>query len=348
MTNVDDKLKDLPSGEVPGKTGDVKYDVLANEIRQLKSKGRRQAMALFLTLAGGVAYLAKDTVEGAALSRLDSAMDGIEEADAVKLDKIEADLISTSDKATATSLASRAKIEAAASQEAIDFAAMHETYIENIVEESKEKVVDLQSEDASRTADLILKKEVEIAAIVKKYADLESKIHEEIAGKITEVKVQSSLDLIEIENTPQNIESKKLSDLAAVDSSLESVLGSAQFEAEKGKKLVTENPNTAFSKSVNSTLEAGLGWVTGVRRFQGDSTITEMIDCKGDKNTVILVTCEDGQAIPSPEDAGPYSSSVSTNAEGLHNVRVPGFKKFDADALCEDVDGKWAVKLEQN
>lgn len=318
---------------------------------KVTAKTRRLVYALLGALGLGVSYAGADAVDGAALTRLDKAMDKIEESEQSGFAAIDEAAEKNIADAKAGSDAIRAAAESEYNAEMEEYTATFEDKKTDIEIELHDGLLglaaDLESQLAANESARLEAIRQATEAINAEYGSKGATIADNVSSAKDELRANNDVEYQALRNRPTALAETRdgrvsdADDVLAIYSNDVSSWYLAQKDAISGEH--------ATAKWMNSVFEDYLSFRTGARRYEGEGTIGRMLDCDNfDDGAVFVVDCQRGAPQANEELNGPYTCTGGETLTGMgqHMVRVPGYEKFDADEFCARVDGLWAVQLE--
>ncbi|MBI4127423.1 hypothetical protein HY463_01820 [Candidatus Peregrinibacteria bacterium] len=311
------------------------------------ARTRKLVYALLGAIALGGAYAGRKLAEGAALGRLDEAMDGIEESEQARLAEIDETLSESLRVGTENAASLKAQAQdryTADMDEYMDSFAQRKDGLAHSLRIGMElSAIDLESELAENES----ARQDAIAALNLEYDQKGAEIAESVSAEKDRLRAKNEAEYAELQNKPSVLASERDRALREADDGLNSYANAVTTKYALERDAISVEK--AGLKGWNSMFEGILFKMTGARRYQDNATITDMLDCSNDPNSAaVVVDCQNGAPQENEELNGPYncSENEALTGVGVHTLRVPGYAKFDADAFCENVDGPWAVKLQ--
>lgn len=314
----------------------------------LKNTKRAFWLALGLGAASVTAIIEKDEITGAALSRLDAAMDNIKSGEDAQIQSLKQnnELVLSAVKADTD----KEKEEATkkAKEELELFTSTFEFNKGQMIEEHSDRELEIKAKESAQVEENLLAKQKAMEEAIKEieaeYAAKEQKIHVTADDKFRANDVRLNDRLIALQSAPEKIAAKE-QDVHEQQNAIVADLVTSQLQEEQ-VKLEEIGSQKPFAKKANAMFSNVLGSVSGWVPFEGPQTIDELIDCKDGSDAVVVVDCLDGQSI----DSNNKNIYVCKGEEvpvvnGTNTIRVPGYKKVEADEICDSVDGVWATKL---
>ncbi len=318
---------------------------------KVTAKTRRLVYALLAALGLGVSYAGADTVDGAALTQLDKAMDKIEESEQSGFAAIDEAAEKNITDAKVGSDAIRAAAESEYNAEMEEYTATFEERKSAIQIELHDGLLgfaaDLESELAANESARLAAIREATEAINAEYGSKGATIADNVSSAKDELRANNDLEYQALRNRPTTLAETRDEKVRGADDVLAIYSNDVSSWSLAQKDAISAEH--ASAKWINSIFENYVSMRTGTRRYEGEDTIGRMLDCNYfDDSAVLVVDCQRGVPQANEDLNGPYTctSGETLTGMGQHMVRVPGYEKFDADEFCARADGLWAVQLE--